>query len=183
MGVLIAFVRTVDALNEAIGRIVAWFALAMIALCFAVVILRYGFSIGQIWMQELYVWLHASLFMLGAGYTLKHAGHVRVDAVYGRLSPRRRALIDIAGTLFFLLPWVVLMGWFGWQFAIDSFVIDESSSQPGGMAHVWVLKAAIPAFAVLLALQGLSLAARRVLGLAGVSGFELDEGRSAQGHG
>lgn len=175
MSALARFVGAVDALNEAIGRVVSWLTLGMVLVCFAVVVLRYGFGTGLIWMQELYVWFHAFVFMLGAGYTLKHAGHVRVDAVYGRLSPRRRAQIDILGTLVFLLPWCAVVGWYGWGFLAASYRVDESSSQPGGLEHVWVVKAAVLAFAVLVGLQGLAMIARRVLGLRGDSRFPLED--------
>lgn len=173
MGALAAFVRLIDGINEWVGRGVAWLAPLCVLTCFGVVVLRYGFGTGAIWMQELYVWMHAGLFLLGAGYTLKHGGHVRVDAIYARLSPRAQAWIDIAGVLLFLLPWLVILTVLGWQFTASSLRVDESSSQPGGMPNLWLLKAAIPLAAVLLGAQGLALLGRRVLEMAGHPGFAL----------
>ena len=85
------FVHACEAINEWIGRAVAWLTLGCVLTCFAVVVLRYAFDIGRPWMQELYVWQHAIVFMVGAGYTMLHRGHVNVDVVYGRMSARGRA--------------------------------------------------------------------------------------------
>ena len=104
MNALIAFIRAIDAVNEVVGRVVAWLALGTVAVCFLVVVLRYVFSIGFVWMQELYVWQHAVVFMLGARYTLLHGGHVRVDIFYSRMDARRRAIVDLIGTFVFLMP-------------------------------------------------------------------------------
>ncbi len=75
LAVLVSFI---DGLNETIGRMVSWLTLAMVLITFSVVVLRYVFSVGWVWMQESYVWLHGVVFMVGAGYTLLHNGHVRV---------------------------------------------------------------------------------------------------------
>ncbi len=165
--VLAGYVRFAEALSEGTGRIAAFATLGCVLVCFAVVILRYGFGIGLIWMQELYIWMHAFVFLIGAAYTLRHGGHVRVDAFYSRMSLRRRAIVDLTGTLVFLLPWLAVVGWFGADFVADSLAIGEASAQPGGMPALYLLKGFIPAFCVLLALQGLALAARSVLVLAG----------------
>ncbi len=79
MSIIVRFVRFVDRMNESIGRGVAWLTLAMVLITFVVVILRYVFSIGWVWLQESYVWVHGIVFMIGAGYTLLHNGHVRVE--------------------------------------------------------------------------------------------------------
>ena len=85
MDALRNFVSAVDAINDWVGRAVAWLTLGCVLTCFAVVVLRYGFDMGFPWMQELYVWQHAAVFMAGAGYTFLHRGHVNVDVLYGRL--------------------------------------------------------------------------------------------------
>ena len=97
------FIRTVDALNEWLGRLIAWLTLGCVLATFGVAVMRYQFSIGRPWAEELYVWLHAFVFMAGAGYTFVQHGHVRVDIFYGSMSLRRRAWIDLLGTLFFIL--------------------------------------------------------------------------------
>lgn len=173
MSLLAGLVRAIEALNEALGRVFTIFGPACVVLCFLVVLLRYGFSIGFIWMQELYVWFHAALFMLGAAYTLQHGEHVRVDAFYARISARGQALVDIVGTLIFMFPFLGVLGWLGWKFTLTALQFGETSSQPGGMGAIWVLKAAIPAACLLTGLQGLSLLLRRVLELSGHPDFPL----------
>jgi len=167
MGALIAFIRAVDAVNEVVGRVVAWLTLGTVAVCFLVVVLRYVFSIGFVWMQELYVWQHAVVFMLAAGYTLLHGGHVRVDIFYARMDPRRRAIVDLIGTLLFLMPWLGVVIFYGMPFLILSWRLLEPSSQSDGLPAFFLLKSVIPTFCVLVGLQGLALAARSVLVLAG----------------
>ena len=88
MGALAKYVRLVDRFMETVGRGVAWLTLAMVLTTFLVVLLRYGFALGWVWMQESYVWLHGVVFMIGAAYTLLHDDHVRVDIFYRPASPR-----------------------------------------------------------------------------------------------
>jgi TRAP-type mannitol/chloroaromatic compound transport system permease small subunit len=171
MSALIAFIRAVDAINEVVGRVVAWLTFGTVAVCFLVVVLRYVFSIGFIWLQELYVWQHAVVFMLGAGYTLLHGGHVRVDIFYARMDPRRRAVVDLFGTFVFLLPWLGVVLYYGMPFLILSWRLLEPSSQSDGLPGFFLLKSVIPAFCVLVGLQGLALAARSALVLAGREEF------------
>ena len=91
MQMLAKFVRFADGLNETIGRGISWLTLAMVVVTFVVVVLRYVYSIGWVWLQESYVWMHGIVFMVGAGYTLLHNAHVRVDVIYRPASPRLRA--------------------------------------------------------------------------------------------
>lgn len=167
MVVLRGFVAVVDGLNEALGRVAAWLTLGTVLVCFTVVVLRYGFGTGQIWLQDLYVWQHAAVFMLGAGYTLLHEGHVRVDVLYGRASPRRRAWLDITGTFIFLFPWLIVLAWMSGPFILSSWAIREGSAQAGGLPGAYLMKSLIWAFCLLVGLQGLALVARRILFLAG----------------
>lgn len=167
MGVLTGFVRVVDGLNEWIGRAVAWLTLACVLTCFAVVVLRYGFNVGYPWLQELYVWQHAAVFLLGAGYTLLHGGHVNVDIFYGRMNPRRKAWLDIFGTLVFLFPWLAVIAFVSAPFILSSWAVRESSGGTDGMPALYLLKSALWAFCALLFVQGLALIARRALFLAG----------------
>src|SRR5688572_9225294 len=129
MGALTQFVKAVDLINEWVGRAVAWLTLGAVLTCFLVVVLRYGFSVGRPWMQELYVWQHAAVFLVGAGYTLLHRGHVNVDIVYTRLSPRARARLDINGNLLFLFPWLAVLTWASAPFILSSWSILEPSAQ------------------------------------------------------
>ena len=109
MQALARFVRGVDRINDAVGRAIAWLTLAMVLITFLVVILRYVYALGWVWMQESYVWLHGVVFMVGAGYTLLHDGHVRVDIFYRPGSHRYRAMVNAFGSLLLLMPRVVMV--------------------------------------------------------------------------
>jgi TRAP-type mannitol/chloroaromatic compound transport system permease small subunit len=160
-----------------VGRGVAWLTLGCVVTCFAVVVLRYVFDIGFPWMQELYVWQHAAVFMAGAGYTMLHRGHVNVDVLYGRMSARRQAWVDILGTLLFLFPWLAVVAWTSAPFVLSSWSVREASSTAGGMPGLYLLKSLLWAFCALLFLQGAALVLRRALFLAGRGLRDHDEDR------
>jgi TRAP-type mannitol/chloroaromatic compound transport system permease small subunit len=147
------------------------------------VVLRYGLSEGFVWMQELYVWTGGAIFMLGAGYTLLHGGHVRVDIFYARASAKRRALIDILGTLVFLLPWLILVLIMAWPYVRSAWLISEASAQSDGMPGLFLFKTVLLAFCVLLGLQGLAMIGRSIMVLAGrdASSVPQDQGPERQG--
>jgi TRAP-type mannitol/chloroaromatic compound transport system permease small subunit len=174
MAPLAAVVRSIDRLNETVGRGVAWLTLAMVLITFAVVLLRYVFAIGWVWMQESYVWLHGIVFMAGAGYTLLHDGHVRVDIFYRGASARHKALVDLFGSLLLLLPVVVLIFAVSVDYVADSWSRLEESREAGGMPALFLLKSVILVFCVLLGLQGLALAGRSLLVLRGHPDFIAD---------
>lgn len=159
--------RSVDRLNEAVGRGVAWLTLAMVLVTFAVVILRYVYSIGWVWLQESYVWMHGIVFMVGAGYTLLHNGHVRVDIFYRPADIRHKAVIDLFGALFLLMPMLILVFLVGYGYVATSWSMLEESREAGGLPGLFLLKSVILIFCVLLGLQGLALAARSILVLRG----------------
>ncbi len=147
----------IDALNETIGRIVAWLSLLMVLITVAVVILRYAFDLGWISMQESVTYLHATLFMLGAAYTLKEGGHVRVDIFYGKMDARGRAWVDLFGSLFLLMPVCLFILWISAEYVADSWSVLEGSREAGGIPGVFLLKTLIPLFCVLMLLQGVSM--------------------------
>jgi TRAP-type mannitol/chloroaromatic compound transport system permease small subunit len=163
--IVAGFIRAVDGMNEYLGRKLSWLSLAMVAVTFAVVVLRYGFNQGWIAMQEAVIYLHALLFMLGAAYTLKHDAHVRVDIFYQRLGKKGRAWIDFLGTWLFLVPFCgfVFLGSLG--YVLDSWSVLESSREAGGLPVVFVLKSAILAFAITLLLQGVAQGGKALLTL------------------
>lgn len=163
MGALAGFVRFAEAVNDYIGRAVAWLTLATVLICATVVVIRYALHTGFIWMQELYVWTHAAAFMLGAGYTLMANKHVRVDIVYARVSPKGQAWLDLLSTFVFLFPWVILLTYYAWPYVITSWELWETSSQVGGMPGLYVMKTIILAFAGLMFLQGLAICGRSIL--------------------
>jgi TRAP-type mannitol/chloroaromatic compound transport system permease small subunit len=150
----------IDRFNAAIGRAVAWACVFVVAVQFTVVVLRYVFGLGSIWLSESIIYAHATLFMLAAAWTLREGGHVRVDVFYADASPRWRALVDFCGALFLLLPFVLVLLWFALPYVARSWAILETSRETSGIAVVFLLKTLIPLFALLMALQGLAQAIR-----------------------
>ncbi len=165
-----AFVKYVDRLNEAIGRGVSWLTLLMVLVTFMVVVLRYAFSVGWVWMQESYVWMHGTVFMMAAGYTLLHDDHVRVDIFYRSASRRYKAWADLFGALFLLLPVIVLSAVTSEAYIVESWSRLEESREAGGLPALFLLKSVIWVFCLLVGLQGLSLAGRSLLTLTGERG-------------
>jgi len=161
------FIKGADWINEWVGRGTAWLMLAMVLIAFVVVVLRYVFSLGWVWMQESFVWLHGAVFMLGAGYTLLHGGHVRVDIFYRGASNRFRAWVDVFGVLVLLTPMMLVVLLYSQGFVTRSWMRLEGSSEAGGLPGLFILKTVIPAFCVLMLLQGASLLARSLLVLGG----------------
>jgi TRAP-type mannitol/chloroaromatic compound transport system permease small subunit len=161
--------RAVDRLNETVGVSVAWLALLTVLVEFAVVVMRYVFGVGSVKMQESIVYMHATVFMVAAAYTLLHDGHVRCDIFYAEASARGQALIDLVGVLVFLLPTCALIAWVAWPYVAAAWAVREGSPEGSlGIQGVFLLKSIILVFALLLALQGLALAARSAVRLAGV---------------
>lgn len=154
-----------DQVNAWVGRVVRWLALLLMLAQFAVVVLRYMFGTSYIWGTETVLYLHAALFMLAAGYTLLIDGHVRVDIIYGSLGERGQAIINLLGTLVFLLPTCIVLLWFTWRFTANSWAIREGPLSVGGIPAAFILKTLIPAFALLLFTQGVSLALRSIVRL------------------
>jgi len=156
----LALADRIDRLNAAIGRTAAWACLFVVAVQFIVVVMRYAFGAGSIWLSESIVYAHAALFMLAAAWTLRENGHVRVDVFYADASPRRKALIDLIGALLLLLPFMLLLLFFAIPYVARSWAIFESSRETSGIPGVFLLKTLIPLFTVLMALQGVSQAIR-----------------------
>lgn len=179
MSVLAAFVRTIDRINDVVGRATAWLTLAMVVITFVVVILRYVFSLGFVWMQESYVWLHGIVFMVGAGYTLLHGGHVRVDIIYREANPRYKAWVDLFGALLLLTPVIVMIWWVAWPYVVSSWSRFEESREAGGLPGLFLLKSIILVFCIAVGLQGLSLAARSILVLSGRKEFAGEDDQEA----
>jgi TRAP-type mannitol/chloroaromatic compound transport system permease small subunit len=153
----------IDRLIAAIGRAVIWLCLVLVLLQFTVVVLRYALGIGSIWLAESVIYVHAALFMLAAAWTLQQNGHVRVDVLYSRLSPRTKAMVDLMGSLLLLLPFMAVILWFALPYVARSWSILERSREASGLPLVYILKTLIPLFALLLALQGISAAIRASL--------------------
>ena len=158
-----------DALAKRIGRLVSWLTLGMVLATVTVVVMRYAAGVGLIWLQESVNWMHSLVFMLGAAYTLKADEHVRVDILYRGMSERRKAIVNLAGTILFLMPLCAFLLVESWQYVATSWRIAERSREAGGLPMIYLLKTVIPVMAVLLALQGVSMALRAGLRLRGGS--------------
>ncbi len=154
-------------LIEAIGQAVAWLTLLMVLITFLVVVLRYGFDLGWIALQESVTYLHALNFMLGAAFTLKHDGHVRVDIFYQKFGPRGRAWVDLLGTLLLLLPVCLFILLMSWDYVAESWAVLESSGEAGGLPLVFLLKSILIMMPVLLLIQGLILISESIATLRG----------------
>lgn len=162
-------VRLIDNINKAVGYTAMWLAVIMALVQFAVVILRYVFSTGFIFMQESIWYMHGMLFMMGAGYTLLRDGHVRVDVFYREASARFRALVDLFGALFFLIPVSVATFVLSYSYVLNAWRILEGSTEVSGLPLIFALKTFIWVFAISLFLQGIALALRAILCLGGGS--------------
>ena len=184
MHTLLRLAHGIDRLNETVGRGLYWLTLAMVLIGSFNALARWldrytGLGLSSNTYLELQWYLFSLVFLLGAAYTLKHNAHVRVDVFYGRLSRRGRALINLLGTLLFLIPFCVLMLWTSWPTVSASWALLEMSPDPGGLPR-YPIKTAIPLAFFLLILQGLALAIREVAVLRGLS---VDGDEETMGHG
>lgn len=161
--------RYLNTLSEWTGRVISWLTLFMVLITFGIVVLRYAFEIGSIAAQESVIYVHALVFLLGAAYTLKHDGHVRVDIFYRGFGPRGQAWVDLFGALFLLTPVCLFILWSSWDYVSSSWALREGSRETAGLPGVYLLKTTIPVMAVLVLLQGLAQTARALLILAGGS--------------
>ena len=138
------------------GRTISWLTLAMAVLTTTVVVMRYLLEISSIALQESVIYLHATVFLLGAAFTLKRGGHVRVDLLYRRLSPRHQALIDALGGLLLLLPVCAVIFWLCLDYVAASWQVMEVSTEPGGLPFIYLLKSLLLVMPITLGLQGLA---------------------------
>lgn len=158
-----------ESINEWLGRAVSWLSLLMVLVTFVIVVLRYAFDLGWIWLQESVTYMHAALFLVGAAYTLKHEGHVRVDIFYSRFSDRAKAWVDLFGGLLLLMPVCIFIFLVSWDYVVQSWELHEGSREAGGLDGVYLLKSLILVMAGLLLLQGLAATLRKLLFLLGHS--------------
>jgi TRAP-type mannitol/chloroaromatic compound transport system permease small subunit len=160
--------RWIDTLNEWIGRGVAWVTLALVLVVFIDVVMRYLFNTSFVFTQELEWHLFGFIFLIGAGYTLLHDGHVRVDIIYQRLSHKGRAWVNFFGVLLFLIPGCLMVIDTSWKFTATSFAMLEGSPDPGGIPFRFLLKGCMPVGFTLLLLQGISLGIHSLMQIIGI---------------
>ena len=145
-----------DSINRYTGYICAFLVVLMTVNVFIVVFLRYLFGISFIWLQETYVWMHAYIFMAGAGFTYLNDAHVRIDIIYRSSSKVYKAIVDLVGNIFLLMPFLYIIWSYSFPFVYKSFQINEVSREAGGLPMLFLLKAAILIFAFSLFIQALS---------------------------
>jgi len=153
----------IDRLSVATGHAAAWLTLLMVVATFVIVVLRYIFDTGVIWLQESITWMHAVVFMLGAAYTLRHNGHVRVDIFYRKIGRRGRRLVDLLGALLLLAPTCAVIAWTSWEYVFSAWAVQEGSPEAGGLPGLFLLKSLLLLMPLLLLLQALAGAARNLM--------------------
>jgi TRAP-type mannitol/chloroaromatic compound transport system permease small subunit len=166
---MIRFASFLDRINLAVGAAVAPLLLVLALMQAGIVLMRYVFGSGSIWLQEGVTYLHATVFMLAAGYTVVRDGHVRVSIWYDRLGARGRAAVDLFGALFMLLPFAAVVFYESLPYVRRSWAILEGSRESSGLPAIFLLKSLILAFAMLLAIAGIALAIRCAARLLGSS--------------
>ena len=154
----------IDRFNVALGHAVSWLTLAMVLVTFVIVVMRYVFDSGLIWLQEGVTWMHATVFMLGAAYTLQQEEHVRVDIFYRNMSNQRRAWVNLLGVLLFVFPMCAFFVWTSWDYVTASWSIREVSRNAGGLPFPFVplLKSLLIVMPLTVAIQGIALLLRSV---------------------
>ncbi|MDB9762844.1 TRAP transporter small permease subunit [Alphaproteobacteria bacterium] len=149
-------IRIINLINRVIGETVSWLTLLMVLVTVLVVVLRYGFNVGFIWMQESVRFMYSAVFLLCAGYTLFKDKHVRVDVLYLSLSERKKALVDLIGSIFLLLPVCLVIFYYSWSYVLNSWEQMEGSIEERGLHLVFLMKTFIWLFAILVSMQSLA---------------------------
>jgi TRAP-type mannitol/chloroaromatic compound transport system permease small subunit len=158
-----------DRFSALLGKSVSWLTLFMVVITFLVVVMRYVFDAGLIWLQESVTWMHAVVFMLGAAYTLEQEEHVRVDVFYRTMSATRRAWVDLIGVVIFLWPLSLFLAWKSVDFVAVAWSMREASMESGGLPYPWLplLKTALLIMPLTVALQGAALFLRSLARIRG----------------
>ena len=148
--------KYLDSFSEMTGKICSWFVALMVLVTCLVVVMRYGLDMGSVFLQDVVLYLHGGLFLLGAAFALKRGAHVRVDIFYRNFSTSKKALVDLLGNLIFLQPicWTILL--YSWGYVEFSWRIMEVSPEPDGLPFVYIQKSLLIVVAILLALQSIS---------------------------
>tara|TARA_R110002096_G_scaffold379_7_gene2341 strand:- start:6110 stop:6619 length:510 start_codon:yes stop_codon:yes gene_type:complete len=152
----------IDTFNQKVSSCVAWLTTLMVVTMFSIVVLRYGFNMGSIALQESITYMHGLVFMLAIAHTLKIDGHVRVDIFYQLFGSKGRAWVNLIGSLCLLLPVCIFIIYISWDYVQTSWSYLEGSREAGGLDAVFLLKSLVPLMAALLLLQGLSEAMKSI---------------------
>ena len=155
--------RSLDFFSEMTGRFCSWFVALMTLITCLVVVMRYGLDLGSVMLQDVVLYLHGALFLLGSSFALKRNAHVRVDIFYREFSDKRKALVNLVGHCLFLQPvcWAIFL--FSWGFVEFSWRVMEVSAEPEGLPFVYMQKSLLIALCVFLALQSFSEILKNIL--------------------
>lgn len=156
------FINTIERFTDKVGNVISWLSLFIVILIGIDVTLRYVFNWNSSANQELEWHLFAVLFLLGMGFTLKHDKHVRVDVFYANFSKKNKALVNLIGTIIFLIPFCTVIIITSIPFALDAYNINESSPEPGGLPHRFIIKSTIPISGILLLLQAVAIMLKKI---------------------
>lgn len=164
---LTKLIQVVDAVNTWVGKAASWLYPILMLVIVLNVVLRYGFSLGSIMLEELQWHLYSVAFLLALAYAYVDDAHVRVDVLYLQLSERKQVWIDFLGCVFLLIPFAAFLTWDAWPYFLDSLAFDERSPVPSGLPARYVIKLILFVGLLLLLLQGIATALRKLLQLTG----------------
>ena len=153
----------IEKLNKKTGEAVSWLVLSMALTAFFVVLLRYFYNIGFVWMQESYIWMHGLIFLFGASYALMNDKHVRVDIFYRLTSEKIKALINIIFSILFLIPFIIIISKYSIPYILKSWDGLEKSREAGGIPFLYLYKSCLLLFCINLFFQTISLILRCLL--------------------
>ena len=171
MKALLAVSRAIDSMNGGLGRLANWMVLIACLISAGNAMMRYAFDLSSNAWLEVQWYLFAGIVMLGASYTLRLNEHVRVDILYTHLSERGKEWLDLLGAALFLIPSALIIAWLSWPFFHESWVIQEMSTNAGGLLR-WPVKIMIPLGFVLISLQAVSEIIKRAAALSGFAGYK-----------
>lgn len=161
--ILMSMIKIISRCSDRIGRFVSWFVLAIVLITFVVVVMRYAFNTGSVFLQESITYFHNYVIMLGAGYTLLKGAHVRVDIFYRPASAKKKAWIDLLGFVFLLLPTCLFIFYIAWEYVASSWNMLEGSQEAGGVDARYLFKSTILLMPALMILQGLAETLKAIL--------------------
>ena len=157
MKIVVKLSKYIDVINIKVGKLFSWLLLLMVLLTCLIVVLRYLFNIGFIWMQELVRFFYAAVFLICAAYTLAEDAHVRVDIFYSKLSDKTKHLVNLVGSLIFLMPVCVITFYYSFSYVLNSWAQFEGSLEERGLHAVFIMKTFIWIYAFMLFVQGFSI--------------------------
>ncbi len=163
MEILEKIIIIIENFTKTVGRTVSWLIIIMVLVALSVVILRYFFNIGFVWMQEIYVWFHGIVFLFGASYTLMHDKHVRVDIFYRPISEKKKAFINLIFSILFILPFIFIISKYSIPYILKSWISLERSREAGGLPFLYIYKTSLIFFCFLLFFQTIALIFRCLL--------------------